>query len=227
MATSGADRSVAEVGKRMADRTGLLSGPNRNRFGQAVVQPDELRKLSNNAVVIRLHYTVNHLSRWLTPIHDQSKLTRAVRRGEPSVKDLLIQLRNEELRTFPKMYLVSVQKSPNLDQLPIFTRTSAQLEQDVRHSPLTVMSEFRRLRQSTVSLLRNLPDDAWSRSGISRREHDWTLRQLAEHLLTHDYDTLAQIDEALDRTGAREGLASAQRVHLSELLQLNPSETRN
>ncbi len=211
----------------MADRTGLFSAPNRNRFGTAVIQPDELRRLSSDSVVIRLHYTINHLSRWLTPVHDATKLTRATRRGEPSVKDLLIQLRDEELHTFPKMYLVSVRTNPDLDQLPIFTRTSVQLEQDMRHSPLTVMAEFRRLRQSTVSLLRNLPNDAWSRSGISRREHDWTLRGLAEHLLSHDYNILAQIDEALDRTGAREGLASAQRVHLSELLQLNPSETRN
>jgi hypothetical protein len=209
----------------MADRTGLLSGP--TRFRQAVVPLDELRKLSNNAVVIRLHYTVNHLSRWLTPIHDPTKLTRAVRRGEPSVKDLLIQMRDEELRTFPKMYLISVQTNPDLDQLPVFTRTSVQIENDTRHSPLSVMSEFRRLRQSTLSLLRNLPDDAWVRMGISRREHDWTLRQLAEHLLAHDYEILDQIDEALDRTGAREGLAAAQRAHLDELLQLNPSETRN
>jgi hypothetical protein len=209
----------------MADRTGLLSGP--NRFGQAVVQPEELRKLSNDSVVIRLHYTINHLSRWLTPVHDTTKLSRAVRRGEPSVKDLLIQMRDEELRTFPKIHLISVHTNPDLDQLPVFTRTSAQLENDERHSPLSVMSEFRRLRQSTLSLLRNLPDDAWARMGISRREHDWTLRQLAEHLLTHDYETLAQIDEALDRTGAREGLAAAQRAHLDELLQINPSETRN
>src|SRR3712207_8691130 len=54
----------------------------------------------------------------------------------------------------------------------------------------SVMSEFRRLRHSTLSLLRNLPDDAWRRTGISRREHDWTIRQLAEHLLAHDYDIL-------------------------------------
>jgi hypothetical protein len=209
----------------MADRTGLLSGP--NRFGQVAAPPDELRRLSNNSVVIRLHNTINHLSRWLTPIHDPTRLSRSVRRGEPSVKDLLIQLRDEELRTFPKMYLVSVHTNPDLDKLPLFTRTSAQLDNDARHSPLSIMSEYRRLRHSTLSMLRSLPDDAWARSGFSRREHNWTLRQLAEHLLTHDYDILAQMDEALDRTGAREGLASAQRAHLDELLHLNPSETRN
>lgn len=225
MVTSGESRIAAEVGKRMADRTGLLSSP--NRFGQPVVQPEELRKLSSDTVVIRLHYSINHLSRWLTPIHDQTKLSRAVRRGEPSVKDLLIQLRDEELRVFPKMYLISVQTNPNLDQLPIFSRTSVQVENDERHSPLSVMSEFRRLRHSTLSLLRNLPDDAWARRGISRRERDWTLRELAERLLAHDYEILAQMDEALDRTGAREGLAAAQRAHLDELLRLNPSETRN
>lgn len=208
----------------MADRTGLLSGP--RRIGQPVIAPEELRRLSNDAVIIRLHYTINHLSRWLTPIHDPTRLVRSVRRGEPSVKDLIIQLRNEELRSFPKMYLVSVQTNPDLDTVPPFTRTAAQLDEDAGHSPLSAMADFRRLRQSTLSLLRNLPNDAWSRRGISRRERDWTLRELAEHLLNHDYEVLAEMDDALDRTGAREGLAAAQRVRLSELLRLNPSETR-
>jgi len=208
----------------MADRTGLLSGP--NRFTPDVIPPETLHALSYDMIVIRLHYTINHLSRWLTPIHDPTKLARSVRRGEPAVKDLLIGMRDEELRIFPKMYLISVQTAPNLDQLPLFTRTQAQIEIDVTHSPLSIMSEFRRLRQSTLSLLRNLPNDAWGRAGNSRREHDWTLRQLAEHLLIHDYDVLAQIDDALDRTGARDGLAAAQRVSLGELLRLNPAETR-
>ncbi len=208
----------------MADRTGLLSGP--NRFAPEVIPPESLHALSNDTIVIRLHFTVNHLSRWLTPIHDATKLARSVRRGEPAVKDLLIQMRDEELVVFPKMYLISVQTAPDLDRLPPFARTQAQMNDDMHHSPLSVMAEFRRLRQSTLSLLRNLPNDAWGRTGSSRREHNWTLRQLAEHLLIHDYDVLAQIDDALDRTGARDGLAAAQRVRLPDLLRLNPAETR-
>lgn len=210
----------------MAHRTGLLSRP-WSRPGDAPVVPAEtLEGLSNDAVVIRLHYTVNHLSRWLTPIHDATKLVRSVRRGEPAVKDLLVQMRDEELRIFPKIHLISVQSAPDLDRLPLFARSQAEMEDDRTHSPFVIMAEFRRLRQSTLSLLRNLPDDAWSRSGSSRRERNWTLRQLAEHLLAHDYGVLAEMDDALERTGAREGLAAAQRARLPELLGLNPAETR-
>ena len=39
----------------------------------------------------------------------------------------------------PKMYLVSVHTNPDLDKLPIFTRTTAQLENDERLSPLSVL----------------------------------------------------------------------------------------
>ena len=148
----------------MADRTGLLSGPRSGPSDPPVVPVETLQALTNDAVVIRLHYTINHLSRWLTPIHDATKLVRSVRRGEPAVKDLLIRMRDEELRIFPKIHLISVQSAPDLDRLPIFTRTPAQIEDDRTHSPFTIMAEFRRLRQSTLSLLRNLPDDAVSRS---------------------------------------------------------------
>ena len=72
--------------------------------------------------------------------------------------------------------------------------------------------------------MRALPDGAWQRLGISRREHDWTIRKLAEHLLAHDLAVLAEIDERLEETGAREGLAAAQRVRLPELLRLVPAD---
>ena len=47
-----------------------------------------IRDLSNDALIIRLIQTVNHLSRWLTPIHDQTVLEFSPRRSEPSVKEL-------------------------------------------------------------------------------------------------------------------------------------------
>ncbi len=182
--------------------------------------------LDNDSLVIRLTFTVNHLSRWLTPIHDQTKLTRALRRGEPSVKELLLRLRDEELRIFPKVHLITVKTLPDLDKLPAQVRTLEQLAWDRSAAPLEVMAEFRRLRQSTCSHLRSLPDAAWLRVGTSRREHDWTIRGLAEHLAAHDQAVLAEIDEALDRVGAREGVNAAARVHLPELLRLVPAKTR-
>jgi hypothetical protein len=186
----------------------------------------KIADLDSNSLIIRLHFTLNHLSRWLTPIHDQNRLGRSPRRGQPSVKELLLRLRDEELRVFPKMYLISVKHNPDLDKLPPVVRTPAQVAADEERSTLGIMAEYRRLRQSTCSLLRALPDAAWSRVGTSRREHDWQIRTLAEHLANHDLDVLYQIDVMLDQIGAREGVSSAAKAHLDELLRLVPVTTR-
>jgi hypothetical protein len=182
----------------------------------------KISDLSNDSLIIRLHFTVNHLSRWLTPIHDRTRLERSVRRGEPSVRELLIRLRDEELRVFPKLHLISVETNPDLDRLP--SRATATTPDSF--TSLSVMAEFRRLRQSTCSLLRSLPDNAWSRIGTSRREHDWQIRGLAEHLASHDLDVLYEIDLTLDRVGARDGVSTAARAHLDELLRLVPVSLR-
>lgn len=201
-----------------ATRGGVAAGP--------TAADVKISDLSNDSLIIRLHFTINHLSRWLTPIHDRTKLERTVRRGEPTVKELLIRLRDEELRTFPKLHLIAVNNNPDLDKLPIYARSAALAAQDERLSPLSIMAEFRRLRQSTCSLLRSLPDNAWQRVGTSRREHDWQIRTLAEHLASHDLDVLYEIDLTLDRVGAREGVNAAARTHLDELLRLVPVTTR-
>lgn len=189
----------------------------------AVGQP--IADLDNNSLIIRLHFTINHISRWLTPVHDRTKLERSVARGEPSVKDLLIRLRDEELRIFPQMHLIAHRNNPDLDKLPEMVRTPAQQVWDRQANALELMAEFRRLRQSTCSLLRSLPDSAWARFGTSRREHDWQLRALAEHLAHHDREVLARMDRALDRVGARERVSPAARSPLDELLRLAPVTT--
>jgi hypothetical protein len=186
----------------------------------------KIADLSNDSLIVRLHFTINHLSRWLTPIHDRTRLERSIRRGEPSVKDLLIRLRDEELRAFPKLHMIAVHTNPDLDKLPEYVRGDAQAAQDERLSTLSILGEFRRLRQSTCSVLRSLPDNAWSRVGTSRRDHDWQIRTLAEHLANHDLDVLYDIDLALDRVGAREGVSTASRALLDELLRLVPVTTR-
>jgi hypothetical protein len=186
----------------------------------------KIADLDNDSLIIRLHFTVNHLSRWLTPIHDQNRLDRSLRRGQPSVKELVLRLRDEELRVFPMMYLISVRLNPDLDKLPPVARTAAQIAADEERSTLGIMAEFRRLRQSTCSLLRALPDAAWARVGTSRREHDWQIRTLAEHLANHDLDVLYQLDVTLDQIGAREGVSTAAKAHLDDLLRLVPVTTR-
>jgi hypothetical protein len=183
-------------------------------------------QLDNMSLIVRMHNTVNHLSRWLTPVHNRALLDRSVFYGEPSVKQLLMQMRDEEQRVFPKMFLIANENDPDLDRLQPVQRSEAQRRWDEEASALSVMAEFRRLRQSTLSLLRGLPDSAWNRVGTSRKEHDWVLRDLAELLANHDTAVLTRMDETLDRIGARKGVSPAARTHLDELMRLVPVTVR-
>lgn len=182
--------------------------------------------LSNDSLIIRLHFTVNHLSRWLTPIHDVSRLERAPFRNEPSVKELVLQMREEERRVFPLLHAIATRNNPELDKLPPPIITPDQVAFDRERSILSIQAEFRRVRQSTCSLLRSLPDTAWHRVGTSRREHDWQIRTLADQLVVTDEAFLTQIDVALERYGLRANLASHGRARLYELLQLIPVTLR-
>jgi hypothetical protein len=182
--------------------------------------------LSNDSVIIRLHFAVNHLSRWLTPIHDLERLDRVVYRDQPSIKELVIQMREEERRVFPMLYLMASENNPDLDRSPATVISPEQEILDRNLSVLTVMSEFRRLRQSTCSLLRSLTDAGWLRVGTSRKVHDWQIRSLAEQLIAHDETVLTQIDLALDRYGLRDGVAEHGRAHFFELLKIIPVTVR-
>jgi hypothetical protein len=187
---------------------------------------DEIRSqiagADNNALIVRLMFTTNHLSRWLTPIHDPNRLERSLYRGEPTAKDLVIALRNEEQRVYPRLYLIATQTRANLDTLPEWQESPQTVERDAVQPAVVLMAQFRRLRQSTCGLLRSLPDDAWGLIGRSRREPDVTIRQLAEQLAVSDYRYLRALDQTLDQVGARDGLAEIQKTHLDELLTLVP-----
>ncbi len=186
-----------------------------------------IKRLDNTSLVVRLHFTINHLSRWLSPVHDPHKLERSLYRGEPSPKEILIEMRNEEHRVYPKMHLIVVQNNPDLDALPEYVVTPERALLDEQRDSIALLSQFRRLRQSTCSLLRSLPDDAWVRVGTSRKGQNSTLRSLAEHLAEHDYRYLRALDAALDSVGAREGLAEIQKTHLDDLLKLVPTQMQS
>jgi hypothetical protein len=183
-----------------------------------------IKRMNNNALIIRLQFATNHLSRWLSPIHDPEKLERAVYHGEPTVKDLVIGMRDEERRIFPLMFAISVKNRADLDKIPAPVESAQQEAEDRQRTTIALMSQFRQLRQSTCSLLRGMPDDAWDLVGVSRRGQNASIRQFAEHLAVHDIQYLRVMDETLDRTGAREGLAKIQKVHLDELLKLVPEK---
>jgi hypothetical protein len=176
--------------------------------------------LSNDALIIDLINTLNHLSRWLTPIHDGAVLSYAPRRAEPSVKDLLIRMRDVEAGAFSFMYAIATQNTPDLDRVPPVESSPLQRAADRAADPLVIMSGFRRVRESSTSLLRALPDTAWARGGFSRTSRDWTIRELAEVLALHDRAILGEIDRVLDSTGAREDIAPVSRVRLDELREV-------
>lgn len=181
-----------------------------------------IRASDNNSLIIRLHFTIHHLSRWLSPIHDATLLERAVHYGAPSVKELLLGMREYEQQIYPMMYVIATQEDPNLDKIPPYHPSPTRQLADAEHSTIVLLSSFRRLRQSTCSLLRNLPDSAWQRVGYSREHKNTTVRRLAEALAEHDYQFLRTMDYTLTATHAREGLAEIQKTPLDELLKLVP-----
>lgn len=187
-------------------------------------QERAIRAMDNNALIIRLHFTIHHLSRWITPIHDANVLERSRYYGEPTVKEILIGMRDYEQFVYPRMYVIAMQTSPDLDAIPEYEPTPAQKLADEEHSTVVVMSGFRRLRQSTCSLLRELPDGAWDRDGFSRTHRNTTLRELAEGLAMHDYRYLRAMDQTLNEVGARDEIAQIQRASLDELLKLVPQK---
>lgn len=180
--------------------------------------PDaSIRDLSNDALIIRLIQTLNHLSRWLTPIHDRTVLEFSPRRSEPSVKDLLLRMRDTETRAYGFMHAIVTERNPDLDRIPRVEPSPVQIAVDRSAHPLVIMSEFRRVRESTTSLLRALPDTAWERGGYSRTERNWTVRELAEYLASHDREMLQRIDRVLSRSGAREGIAAVSQVDFTRI----------
>ena len=197
-----------------------------NQAGGPTAGDVRIDDLSNDSLIIRLHFTVHHLSRWLSPVHNVSRLERSPFRNEPSVKELLIQMREEERRVFPRLHAIATQNNPDLDKLPAPIITPDQAAFDRERSVLSIQAEFRRLRQSTCSLLRSLPDSAWKRVGTSRREHDWQIRTLADRLVETDEDYLTKIDIALEKAGVRNDIAAHGRARLYELLKLIPVTMR-
>lgn len=195
-------------------------------FTRGLAQPAEaVATLSNDALIVRLHFTVNHLSRWLSPVHNQRRLDRSPRRSEPAVTELVGRLRDEEVVVYPWLHAIAHQSMPDLDAMMVATEIDGP-RRSATDSTMQFVAEFRRLRQSTSSLLRSLPDSAWNRRGLSRRGGDRSLRGLAEHLVEHDRLVLDRLDRALDQVGVRDEVATVSRADSAELLRLAPARVR-
>lgn len=149
-------------------------------------------------IVLVLTNMPNWLSKRITTQRDMSKVNRPAERGEWSVRDILAHLRDNEARYFPKMHLISIAQVPDLRRVERIGPT----EYDPDDSVFTVMSQFRRIRQSTLSLLRELPHDAWNRVGVDVDNVTVSIKDLALELVDHDAEHLAQIDAVLIARGA-------------------------
>ena len=144
-------------------------------------------------IYIKLFHMLNYLSKRLSSQRDETRLSRSPERGEWSVREIVMHLRDHESATYPKLHLMANAAHPDLSRIgPVYAS-------DYRpdDSTLTVLSQFRRIRISTVSLLRELPRDAWDRTGVDTDGTTVTIRQLAMELIRHDGEHLAQIDATL------------------------------
>jgi hypothetical protein len=149
-------------------------------------------------IVLALTNTPNWLSKRITPQRDMSKVNRPAERGGMSVRDIIAQMRDNEARYFPKMHLISIAQVPDLRRVQQVGPT----EYDPNDSVFTVMSQFRRIRQSTLSLLRELPHDAWNRVGVDVDNVTVSIKDLALELIGYDNDSLAHVDAVLIARGA-------------------------
>ncbi|MCA9834944.1 MAG: hypothetical protein KC435_13410 [Thermomicrobiales bacterium] len=181
-----------------------------------------IRALDNNSLALRLHFTIHHLSRWITPIHDRNKLERSRHYGEPTVRDLVLLLRDHEQYIYPKLFIIANESDPDLDEMASYQPNASAVLAAQNWSTVELLGAFRRLRQSTCGLLRQMPDAAWSRRGYSRKHENVTMRQLAEQLAEHDYRVLRAMDATLWDSGARDSIAEIQTASLDELLELVP-----
>ncbi len=169
----------------------------------------------HDRIWITLANTLNQLSERVSPQRDMTRLTRAARRGEWSVREIIAHLRDHEALMFPRIYLIAVDNYPDLRRVATIEAT----EYDRNDSPFMVMSQFRRLRQSTVGLLRELPRDAWQRAGVDLDNARVTIQDLALELIDHDAEHITQIDRTLIERGAM-----PPRVHTNVTIPVSPSQ---
>ena len=105
-------------------------------------QEAAIRAMDNNALIIRLHFTIHHLSRWITPIHDRNILERSRYYGEPTVKETLLGMRDHEQFVYPRLYAIATNESPDLDVIPHYEPNAAARMADEEHSTVVTMAGF-------------------------------------------------------------------------------------
>ncbi|HUG15534.1 MAG TPA: DinB family protein [Thermomicrobiales bacterium] len=152
----------------------------------------------NERLIVALTQTLNLVAKRISPQRDESLVNRAPARGEWSVRDIIAHLRDHEAVAFAKLHLMATSEVPDFRHATLNTG----VVYDPHDSVFIVMSQFRRLRHSTLSLLIELPPDAWRRAARDVDNRAISIRDLAESLLRHDREHVARIDEVLIARGA-------------------------
>ena len=84
--------------------------------------------------------------------------------------------------------------------LPIWDVDVLPLERDYRAANLSLLlTEFRRRRRETISLLWGLMDEEWMREAEHPYRGPLTLRQIARELAQHDLEHLWQVRQLKER----------------------------
>ena len=148
----------------------------------------------NERLIIALTQTVNQVTKRISPQRDFSRINRAPARGEMSVRDIVASMRDNEAVAFAKLHMRATStEPPDFREVELPSGVPANPDDSI----FIVMSQFRRLRQSTLSLLKELPPDAWRRVARDVDNRTVTIRDVAEALLRHDHERLKQIDRTL------------------------------
>ena len=112
--------------------------------------------------------------------------------GKWTVKEILLHIIDDE-RIYAYRALRFARndatKLPGFDQDPYAAASKAN-----ERSPESLMDEYTAVRNSTLSLFENLPDDAWMRSGTANN-HSVTVRALIYHLAGHELHHLNILKE--------------------------------
>ncbi|MDQ3043812.1 MAG: DinB family protein [Chloroflexota bacterium] len=130
-------------------------------------------------------------------LHERSSedLLRPARDGGWGVVEVLPHLRDWEEVLSERIDALLSQERP---RLPAYDDDLWAIERDYRgQEPRATLASFRALRQDNVARLRDLPPEAWHRTGEHDTLGEVSLQWLTDHICDHDAEHLEQIRDAL------------------------------
>ena len=122
---------------------------------------------------------------------DEEVLCQRPANDEWSLKEVAAHVRDAEELALQQLLAIN---EPITKTLPFWDIDVFPLERDYRAEDLSrLLTEFRRLRGETTSLLWGLMDADWRRSGRHPYRGDMTVEEIARELAQHDLEHLWQV----------------------------------